>query len=213
MLPGLSFLWSVLLPLSARLLSLSSPPPLPSPPRRACFPLLLPLPAPLSFAAVFSSLEGLATKMMKLSRELRSRKKKPPPSSSASASASASSADEEAGVGLGSGGGGDGGGEEEDGEGIPTEETAAAGGGGNGNDSAFPGSVVRSWWRSRYPYEGAAGFDLMREEMLIKSNAQQVRGEGRGGNGTGGGSEEGMNVEELKPGRLVMNEGGARGIG
>ena len=81
------------------------------------------------------------------------------------------------------GGGGDdddddggGGGDDDDsgGEGaggVPTEETPP---GGPPGDSGFPGAIVKNWWRSRYPYEGAAGFGLMREEMLIKSNAQQV---------------------------------------
>ncbi|CAM9805397.1 unnamed protein product, partial [Hapterophycus canaliculatus] len=50
----------------------------------------------------------------------------------------------------------------------------SAGAGAPGEAGGFPGSIVKSWWRSRYPYEGAAGFGLMREEMLIKSNAQQV---------------------------------------
>ncbi|CAM9341844.1 unnamed protein product, partial [Choristocarpus tenellus] len=52
--------------------------------------------------------------------------------------------------------------------------------GGDGGESGreesygFPGSLVRSWWSARSPYQGAAGFGLMRGEMLIKSNAQQV---------------------------------------
>lgn len=79
-------------------------------------------------------------------------------------------------MGLGGGGGDDGDDDGEDdsggeGGGVPTEEAPP---GGAPSDSGFPGAMVKSWWRSRYPYEGAAGFGLMREEMLIKSNAQQV---------------------------------------
>eukprot|EP00752_Nemacystus_decipiens_P002959 g2749.t2 len=144
------------------------------------------------FASVFSSLEALATRVMKLSRQLRSRKKKKPTPASSSSSSSApsrtatsgtdpnsggsSAADEESGVGLGGGGGDDDDDDDDDsgGEGaggVPTEETPP---GGAPGDSGFPGAIVKSWWRSRYPYEGAAGFGLMREEMLIKSNAQQI---------------------------------------
>lgn len=70
-------------------------------------------------------------------------------------------------------------------------ESASVGGEGNGGsssgdgrvtdsvehsskDTGFPGSLIKSWWNSRLPYDGAAGFGLMREEMLIKSNARQV---------------------------------------
>ena len=144
-----------------------------------------------SFAAVFSSLEGLATRVMKLSRQLRSRKKKKATAAPASSSSSrartsggsltpsaTSPADEEAGAGGLSAGGDDDDNDDDDDDGgvegaagVPTEESPPGGGSG---ESGFPGAIVKSWWRSRYPYEGAAGFGLMREEMLIKSNAQQV---------------------------------------
>ena len=74
-----------------------------------------------------------------------------------------------------------------DGGGVPSEEEGSSPG-----DAGFPGAMVKGWWRSVRPYTGAAGFGLMREEMLIKSNAQQVWREffwgGRGGGvGTGRG--------------------------
>ncbi|CAN0402544.1 unnamed protein product [Ascophyllum nodosum] len=54
--------------------------------------------------------------------------------------------------------------------GVPTEEE-----GGSPKESIFAGTnLIKSWWNARYPYEGAAGFGLMREEMLIKNNAQQI---------------------------------------
>eukprot|EP00903_Cladosiphon_okamuranus_P007648 g7416.t2 len=146
-------------------------------------------------------LETLATRVMKLSRQLRSRKKKKPAAASTSSSSSSSSsssrarttsgsptpavpspvADEEAAVGLGGGADDDDDEDDDDDDdddigvegagGVPTEESPS---GGASGDSGFPGAIVKSWWRSRYPYEGAAGFGLMREEMLIKSNAQQI---------------------------------------
>lgn len=109
---------------------------------------------------------------MKLARQLKSRRKKPVAATNSAAAsatsgtptagAAADGRSEEEGVG-----GGEVGNDEED-DAIPTEEE------GTPKASGFPGSIVKSWWNSRYPYEGAAGFGLMREEMLIKSNAQQV---------------------------------------
>lgn len=54
------------------------------------------------------------------------------------------------------------------------DSTDGGGGGGEAKVSGLPGNLVKSWWKARSPYEGAAGFALMRQEMLIKSNAQQV---------------------------------------
>ncbi|CAN0179894.1 unnamed protein product [Scytosiphon promiscuus] len=115
--------------------------------------------------------------MMKLSRQLRSRKKNKPPAAATAASTGAPGSSSSTGAGAASQDDADDDADEEDyddgGEGVPTEETAGAGGA-PGESGGFPGSIVKSWWRSRYPYEGAAGFGLMREEMLIKSNAQQI---------------------------------------
>lgn len=107
------------------------------------------------------SLEGMASKLIKLSRQLRRRKKNINADNSSEADVAASAAImEDSGLDL-----------EEDGvieQGVPTEEE------GRSKGSGFPGTIIKNWWKSRYPYEGAAGFGLMREEMLIKSNAQQV---------------------------------------
>ena len=111
-------------------------------------------------SSVFGSLEGIASKLLRLSRELRRRKNKN--NSNNSLAATAAAATDESGVDL-----------EEEGAnalGVPTEEE-----GGSPKESIFAGTnLIKSWWNARYPYEGAAGFGLMREEMLIKNNAQQV---------------------------------------
>lgn len=129
----------------------------------------------------FDALETSATKLMLLAKQLRVRRKPGRNKDSGN-------------VGRGSGGGGG-----VDGNGSPHSDTVTedakssavvgdsggngegrAGRGGGGDESStkepgFPGSLLRSWWNSWSPYDGAAGFALMREEMLIKSNAQQVR--------------------------------------
>lgn len=129
---------------------------------------------------------------MKLARHLRSRKKKKKKrtasSSSPGSNPAGSAADEEAGGTAAAAPGDEDSSDDDDdgggGPGIPTEETGGGGAGGaaagNAGESKFPGGIVKSWWQARYPYEGAAGFGLMREEMLIRSNARQV-GWGRGG--------------------------------
>lgn len=102
----------------------------------------------------------MASKLIKLARQLRRRKKDGNADNPSEVDVAVSAIVEDSGFDL-----------EEDGvidQGVPTEEE------GRSKGSGFPGTIIKSWWKSRYPYEGAAGFGLMREEMLIKSNAQQV---------------------------------------
>lgn len=107
------------------------------------------------------SLEGMVSKLIKLARKLRRRKKTGNADNPSEADVAVSATIvEDSGFDI-----------EEDGvieQGVPTEEE------GRSKGSVFPGTIIKSWWKSRYPYEGAAGFGLMREEMLVKSNAQQV---------------------------------------
>lgn len=114
------------------------------------------------FVSLLGALEAHATELMKLSRQLRSPRKK-----NASPSSLNSDATNGTGVGIDVGsdnapGVGD--------EGIPTEEEGPI------QAVKEPGllALAKTWWASKYPYEGAAGFGLMREEMLFKANAQQV---------------------------------------
>lgn len=142
------------------------------------------------FASTFGDLENRTTVLIRLAKQLRSHR----PRSTAGGGTSSTTATAGGGNGgsgttnnsnsSGEGGAGGLNAEGVDISGLDEEEGEAegespGGGGSSTKVSGLPGNLVKSWWKARSPYEGAAGFNLMRQEMLIKTNAQQARLVGR----------------------------------